>query len=199
VDFAQFDLVAVDGDVVAADDYEARAGSTVVTLKAAYLDTLAPGAHTLTVVFAESRSSDVFTVYAAGENPSAEPTAEPSNGGSDEPSGGSTGGSDQPSGGESSGSGANPSAGASAGPSAGVSGSASAGASAQPSATGSAKPSASVTGGASSGAKASASAQPGGALVNTGGPSSAGLVVGLFALLAGLGLIALGGRKRHPK
>lgn len=50
-DFSKFTGVKVDSALIAADKYTAVSGSTVITLKKDYLDTLSVGKHTLTVVY----------------------------------------------------------------------------------------------------------------------------------------------------
>jgi hypothetical protein len=49
-----------------------------VTVKAAYLDTLASGAHTLTIRFTSGPVSDAFTVSGASAGPGGSPTPDPS-------------------------------------------------------------------------------------------------------------------------
>ena len=61
-DFADFLAVRVDGAVLDPANYVAKAGSTAVTFKAAYLDTLAEGEHTLTVLSKDGEASASFTV-----------------------------------------------------------------------------------------------------------------------------------------
>ena len=61
-DFAKFTGVKVDGVEVAAENYTAVSGSTVVTLNAAYLETLAEGTHTLTFVYTDGEISTEFTI-----------------------------------------------------------------------------------------------------------------------------------------
>ena len=62
--------VLVDGTSVPAWGYVASAGSAIVTLTAAFLDTLAPGLHTLTAVFEDGNNPQAtFTVNAAGTLP----------------------------------------------------------------------------------------------------------------------------------
>jgi enterochelin esterase-like enzyme len=69
IDFSLFAaVVEVDGTPLAAADYEAAAGSTVVTLKSPYLETLDVGQHVLSVAFADGTTlRDSFTVKAASE------------------------------------------------------------------------------------------------------------------------------------
>ena len=65
--FSRLVDVLVDGASVPAWGYTAHAGSAIVTLTAAFLDTLAPGLHTLTAVFADGNAPQVaFTVNASG-------------------------------------------------------------------------------------------------------------------------------------
>lgn len=61
-DFAKFTGIRVDGKDVSADNYTAVSGSTVVTLKMAYLDSLPEGEHTLTVVYQDGECSAAFEV-----------------------------------------------------------------------------------------------------------------------------------------
>ena len=63
--YTDFTQVLVDGEAVAADNYDKREGSIIVELKASYLATLSEGEHTLTI---RSKSGDAtvkFTVEAA--------------------------------------------------------------------------------------------------------------------------------------
>ena len=60
--FADFTGVKVDGAAIDAANYEAKEGSTVVTLKPAYLKTLAVGEHTLTIVSEDGEASTKFTI-----------------------------------------------------------------------------------------------------------------------------------------
>jgi hypothetical protein len=76
-DFATFRDVQVDGVTLTAGQFEARSGSTVVAVKAAYLDTLATGPHTLTIGFTSGPVSDVFTVSGASAGPGGSPTPKP--------------------------------------------------------------------------------------------------------------------------
>ena len=64
-DFAKFVSVKVDGAVIGSANYEAVSGSTKITLKAAYLETLSVGTHTLTVVSNDGEATTQFTILAA--------------------------------------------------------------------------------------------------------------------------------------
>ncbi len=62
-DYKLFKELQVDGDIVDAINYEVKEGSTVITLKKAYLDTLSSGKHTIRVIYADGKTaSAVFTV-----------------------------------------------------------------------------------------------------------------------------------------
>lgn len=63
--FADFLKVQVDGKDVAASNYAVKEGSTIVTLTAAYLDTLSAGKHTLSIVSANGTAATEFTITAA--------------------------------------------------------------------------------------------------------------------------------------
>lgn len=65
-DFAKFTGLKVDGALVAAENYTASSGSTVVTLKSSYLETLIPGKHTVELVFTDGSAQTELTVLAKG-------------------------------------------------------------------------------------------------------------------------------------
>ncbi|MBR4812925.1 MAG: hypothetical protein IKZ69_03360, partial [Lachnospiraceae bacterium] len=60
-----FTGVQIDGKDCAASDYDAKAGSTVVTLKAATIQTLSTGTHTVTVLFDDGKAETKLIVKAA--------------------------------------------------------------------------------------------------------------------------------------
>ena len=60
--FSHFTGVQIDGKDLAAGDYEAKAGSTVVTLKAATLEKLSTGKHSVTVVFDDGSAKTSITL-----------------------------------------------------------------------------------------------------------------------------------------
>ena len=64
-DYSKFTSVSVDNFVIAGDRYTVENGSTVVTLKAAYLSTLALGGHTLRIDFTDGYAETTFTVRTA--------------------------------------------------------------------------------------------------------------------------------------
>lgn len=63
-DFAKFEGVKVDGDLLAKENYEVQPGSTIVTLKAAYLNTLAEGSHNFEMLWTDGAADTVFTIAA---------------------------------------------------------------------------------------------------------------------------------------
>ena len=79
-DFADFIGIKVDGVLVDTTNYTAISGSTVVSLKASYLETLAIGRHTVELVFAEGTVQTGLTILnAAGITPTITPTTTPNN------------------------------------------------------------------------------------------------------------------------
>ncbi|MEE1356670.1 MAG: hypothetical protein UHG68_03800, partial [Clostridia bacterium] len=67
--FSKFVGIKVDGKDVDKANYEAKAGSTIITLKASYLDTLAVGEHTITVVYTDGSTDGTFNVHAKANSP----------------------------------------------------------------------------------------------------------------------------------
>lgn len=63
--FADFVKIQVDGKDLAASNYEVKEGSTVVTLKTSYLETLSVGKHTLATVSDTGTAATGFTINAA--------------------------------------------------------------------------------------------------------------------------------------
>ena len=64
-DFSKFKEVLVDGKVIDQKYYDAKSGSTDITLKKAYLKTLAVGEHTLTIASTDGSASTKFYIYKA--------------------------------------------------------------------------------------------------------------------------------------
>ncbi len=81
-DFAKFAKVQVDGKDLDAAHYTVAQGSTVVTLKGSFVETLSVGSHTLTVVAHDGQAETTFTVEAPAtsapteETDATEPTTE---------------------------------------------------------------------------------------------------------------------------
>lgn len=65
-DFSKFTGLKVDGVAVDTSNYDAKPGSTVVTLKESYLSTLSDGSHTLTFVYNDGEISTNFTITDRG-------------------------------------------------------------------------------------------------------------------------------------
>ena len=60
--YSKFTGIEVDGKAVDKNNYTAVSGSTVITLKPEYLETLSVGAHTLTVQYTDGEASCEFTI-----------------------------------------------------------------------------------------------------------------------------------------
>ena len=63
-EYDRFRAVKVDGKVIAPANYYKKAGSTIITLKAEYLKTLATGSHTFAIVWDNGIAGTSFTVAA---------------------------------------------------------------------------------------------------------------------------------------
>ena len=74
----KFEGVRIDGKDLDAQCYEAKSGSTIVTLKASYLNTLSVGEHRIDIVFADGEASGEFTVQAETTKPDVPVTGESS-------------------------------------------------------------------------------------------------------------------------
>ncbi|MBQ9005553.1 MAG: hypothetical protein IJ092_04170, partial [Atopobiaceae bacterium] len=93
--FAHFSGVRIDGVALDDGDFEARSGSTVITFRPGYLQTLATGGHEVDILFDDGSVSTTLTVLEASSGP-VDPTPEPDaeqpvtpDGGSNRSSGGS--------------------------------------------------------------------------------------------------------------
>ena len=67
-DFAKFTGIEMDGTAVARENYDAKSGSTIVTLHKDYLATLSVGTHALTFVFENGTCSTGLTIKSAGSS-----------------------------------------------------------------------------------------------------------------------------------
>ena len=65
--FSKFTGVKVDGALIDAKNYSAKSGSTIITLKPEYLQTLSTGSHNLTVVYVDGECSTKFEVKAVAK------------------------------------------------------------------------------------------------------------------------------------
>lgn len=72
-DFSKFTGVKVDGTLIDVKNYTAVSGSTVITLKADYLQTLSVGKHTLTIVYNDGECNTQFEIKAASTTPGNKP------------------------------------------------------------------------------------------------------------------------------
>ena len=75
--FEKFIGLASDGSTVAAENYTAASGSVKLTIKAAWLETLTAGKHTLTANFKDGKAEASFTVKDAPPPPTDPPTPMP--------------------------------------------------------------------------------------------------------------------------
>lgn len=76
-DFSKFTGLKVDGNVVDASNYEARSGSTIITLKESYLSTLPAGDHILTFVYNDGEISTSFAKTDEGTSEDPEKPGDP--------------------------------------------------------------------------------------------------------------------------
>lgn len=79
-DFSKFTGVKVDDTLIDAKNYTAVSGSTVITLKADYLQTLSVGTHKLTVVYTDGECSTNFEVKQATTPTGGKDTTSPQTG-----------------------------------------------------------------------------------------------------------------------
>ena len=84
-EFNRFHAVKVDGKVIDRANYDAKEGSTIITLKAEYLKTLSTGSHTFAIVWNNGIAGTNFTVAAntSGNNSGNNGNNNDSNHGSD--------------------------------------------------------------------------------------------------------------------
>lgn len=66
---SKFSGIKIDGKAVDAQHYDVKAGSTIITLKVSYLETLAAGEHSITVVYTDGETSGTFNVQAKSTVP----------------------------------------------------------------------------------------------------------------------------------
>ena len=63
-DFSKFSDVKVDGNLVDKNNYTVTEGSTIITLKASYLNTLSAGNHTVEILWTDGSANTTFTTKA---------------------------------------------------------------------------------------------------------------------------------------
>lgn len=66
---SKFSGIKIDGKAVDAQHYDVTADSSIITLKASYLETLAAGEHSITVVYTDGETSGTFMVQAKVSTP----------------------------------------------------------------------------------------------------------------------------------
>lgn len=64
-EFSKFAGIKVDGVQIGKDNYDVKSGSTIVTLKSSYLNTLAGGTHNLELLWTDGSASTTFTIQAS--------------------------------------------------------------------------------------------------------------------------------------
>ena len=67
--FSKFVGIKLDGKEVDKANYAGKAGSTIITLKASYFDTLAVWEHTITGVYTDGSTGGTFNVHAMANSP----------------------------------------------------------------------------------------------------------------------------------
>lgn len=75
--YSKFTGIEVDGNAISSEHYTAETGSTVITLKPDYLNTLAAGGHTIAVLYTDGEAQGTFTI-AEKPNDTTDPTDEDS-------------------------------------------------------------------------------------------------------------------------
>ena len=65
--YSKFAGIEVDGETVNEENYTAISGSTVITLKPEYLETLSVGRHTLTVLYTDGKAGCGFEIRAKAD------------------------------------------------------------------------------------------------------------------------------------
>ena len=74
---AKFKELRTDNTVIGENDRTIVSGSTIATLKSAYLDTLTEGTHTLTFIYVDGECSTNFTIAKAETKSEPEKTEKP--------------------------------------------------------------------------------------------------------------------------
>ena len=68
-DYSKFESVYVDDELLSSENYTSKSGSTIITLKKDYVDSLSEGVHTLKVKFSDGEASTTFSVEKTIDNP----------------------------------------------------------------------------------------------------------------------------------
>jgi hypothetical protein len=74
--YNKFRSIKIDGELVATVNYTAKAGSTIITLKAEYLKTLKKGEHTITVIYTDGETEGTFFLNEKSEGTTTPPTGD---------------------------------------------------------------------------------------------------------------------------
>ena len=64
-EFSKFTGIKVDGVLIGKENYDVKSGSTVVTLKSSYLNTLSTGTHNLEILWTDGSANTTFTIQAS--------------------------------------------------------------------------------------------------------------------------------------
>ena len=67
-EYEDFIKVQIDGEDIETENYDVREGSTIVTLKDSYLETLSAGEHTISIVSESGSAETKFTVNEASDD-----------------------------------------------------------------------------------------------------------------------------------
>ena len=74
--YNKFRSIKIDGELVKTTNYTAKAGSTIITLKAEYLKTLEEGEHTITVIYTDGETEGTFYLNAKSDGTTTPPTGD---------------------------------------------------------------------------------------------------------------------------
>ena len=74
--YNKFRSIKSDGELVKTTNYTAKAGSTIITLKAEYLKTLEEGEHTITVIYTDGETEGTFYLNAKSDGTTTPPTGD---------------------------------------------------------------------------------------------------------------------------
>ena len=74
--YNKFRSIKIDGELVKTTNYTAKAGSTIITLKAEYLKTLKKGEHTITVIYTDGETEGTFFLNEKSEGTTTPPTGD---------------------------------------------------------------------------------------------------------------------------
>ena len=78
--YSKFTGIEIDGNAVSSENYTVSSGSTVITLKSDYLNTLAAGEHTITVLYTDGEAAVTFTISEKTADTTEKDTTSPATG-----------------------------------------------------------------------------------------------------------------------